>query len=74
MYQKQYILFRPNYAFSGWKFGLKKGRGERTVVLELLIKHILHVLINNSRTAWPTEILMPLFSFSDNSLQDDYVI
>ena len=32
------------------------------------------VLINNSRTAWPTEILMPLFSFSDNLLQDTYII
>ena len=26
---------------------------------------ILHILINNSRTAWPTEISMPYLSFSD---------
>ena len=32
------------------------------------------VLINNSRTAWPTEILMSNLSFSDNLLQDDYII
>ena len=35
---------------------------------------ILHVLINNSRTAWPTEISMPFLSFSDKLLHDTYVI
>ena len=30
------------------------------------------VLINNSRTAWPAKILMPLLSFSDNLLQGTY--
>ena len=29
-------------------------------------------MINNSRTAWPTEILMSFLSFSDNLLQDSY--
>ena len=24
------------------------------------------VLINNSKTAWPTKMLTPIFSFSDN--------
>ena len=32
------------------------------------------VLINNSRTAWLTKILMPFLSVSDNSLQDNYII
>ena len=31
------------------------------------------VLINNSRIAWPTRILMSVLSFSDNMLQDDYI-
>ena len=30
--------------------------------------NILQVLINNSRTAWPTKILMQILSFSDNNL------
>ena len=36
--------------------------------------NILHVLINNSRTAWPTEVLMPFLSSSENLLQDAYII
>ena len=28
------------------------------------------VLINDSRTVWPTNILMPFLRFSDNLLQD----
>ena len=37
-----------------------------TTVLDLLIKSILNiVLIHNSRTAWPTKIVMPFLSFSD---------
>ena len=31
------------------------------------------VLISNSRTAWPTKILMPFFSFSDNLLQGAHI-
>ena len=30
--------------------------------------------LNNSKTAWPTKILMSFLSVSGNSLQDDYVI
>ena len=36
--------------------------------------NILNVLINNSRSAWPTKIAMPFLSFSDNLLQDAYII
>ena len=32
------------------------------------------VLINNSRTTWPTEILMPYLFFADNLLQGAYLI
>ena len=32
------------------------------------------VFINNSRTAWPTKILMPILSFSDNLLQNADII
>ena len=32
------------------------------------------VLINNSRTSWPTTILIPFFSFSDNLLQDTSIL
>ena len=32
------------------------------------------VLINNSRTIWPTKVLMPFLSFSDNLPQDAYII
>ena len=32
------------------------------------------VLINNSRTNWQTNTLMPFFSFSDNFLQNGYII
>ena len=28
--------------------------------------NILHILNNNSRTAWPTELLMPILRFSEN--------
>ena len=31
-------------------------------------------LIKNSRTIWPTKILMPFFSFSGNLLQWAYII
>ena len=44
-------------------------------VLESLIKTIiLDVVINNSRTSWIIEILMPFLSFSDDLLQDAYII
>ena len=32
------------------------------------------VLINKSRTAWPTQILMLFLSSLDNLLQDTYII
>ena len=32
------------------------------------------VLINNSRTAWPTNMLLPFLSSLDNLLQDAYII
>ena len=32
------------------------------------------VLINNSRTAWLTKIVMPFLSVSDNLLRDNYII
>ena len=32
------------------------------------------VLINNSRTTWPTKILMPFLKFSDILLWDAYII
>ena len=32
------------------------------------------VLINNSSTAWPNKMLMPFLHFSDNLLQDAYII
>ena len=32
------------------------------------------ILINNSRTAWPTSVLMPFLSFFDNLLYDEYII
>ena len=45
------------------------------VVLELLIKTCRNiVLINNSRTAWPTKISMLFLSPSDNLLQDACII
>ena len=43
------------------------------MVKVILIKNILHVLINNSRTAWPTEMLITLFKFPDNMLQDIHI-
>ena len=43
-------------------------------VLELLIKNnSLVILINNLRTTWPTNILKPFLSFSDNLLQDGFI-
>ena len=33
----------------------------------------MHVLINKSRTAWSSEIVMPFVSFSDILLQDNHV-
>ena len=42
------------------------------VVLESLIKPAKYCFINNSRTAWPTEMLMQLLSLSHNLLQDAY--
>ena len=41
-------------------------------VIDLNMKNI--VLISNSRTAWPTKILVPLLSFTDNLLQDAHII
>ena len=32
------------------------------------------VLVNKTRTDWPAEILMSFLSFSDNFLQDTYII
>ena len=37
------------------------------------ILHVLMNMINNSKTAWPTEILMLFVSFSHNLLQDEYI-
>ena len=36
--------------------------------------NILNVLINNSKTVWPTRILMLFLSFLDKLLQDAYTI
>ena len=36
--------------------------------------NIVHVLINNSRTAKPTKISMPFMRFSGNLLQDNHII
>ena len=44
------------------------------VVLELLIKTQNIVLINNSKTIWPTDILMLFLNFFDNLLQDAYIV
>ena len=38
------------------------------------ILHVLMKMINNSKTAWPTEILMPFVSFSHILLYDEYII
>ena len=47
------------------KNGIKILIGQST--FELLIQNnALNVLINNSRTVWPTEILLPFLSFSFN--------
>ena len=35
--------------------------------------NILHILINNSRTAAPTKILMPFLSSSDNLFPDHII-
>ena len=36
--------------------------------------NILHISINNnSRIAWPTDILIPFFSFLDNLFHDVYI-
>ena len=32
------------------------------------------ILINNSRTAWPSQILMPFLSFADNLIHDACII
>ena len=42
--------------------------------LKNAIKMWNYCLVNNSRTAWPTENLMSFLSFSDNLLQDAYII
>ena len=43
--------------------------------LELAIKTIFcPILTNNWRIAWPSQILMPFLSFSDNFLQYTYII
>ena len=44
------------------------------VIDQNMYNNILHVLINNSRTLWSSEILMPFLSFSDNFLVDAYII
>ena len=36
--------------------------------------NILHVLINNSESAGPTRIIVPILNLSDNSLQDNHII
>ena len=43
-------------------------------VLGLLIKTVINILINNSRTAKPTNIFMTFLSFSENILEDDHII
>ena len=42
-------------------------------VCMLWIKQIF-ILINNSRTTWPTSLLMPFLSSLDNLLRDAYII
>ena len=32
------------------------------------------VLLNNSQTGWPTKIVMQFLSFSDNLLEDAYIM
>ena len=51
-----------------------KSRGQ--AVLELLINMQNFVAINNSKTLWPTisKMLKPFVTFSDNLLQDAYLI
>ena len=34
----------------------------------------MYVLINNSRTAWPAEILSSVLSFADNLLKDPFTL
>ena len=51
-----------------WNFNKPKG----TWVIDQ--NNILHVLINNSRTAWHTKISMPFVSFSDKLLLGNQII
>ena len=51
-----------------WNFSMPHGSWD----IDQYVQNI--VLINKSRTAWHTEILMPFSSFSDNLLQDAYII
>ena len=34
----------------------------------------MYIVINSSRTAWPTKILIPFLRFSDSLLQDSHTV
>ena len=42
--------------------------------LSYLQHNILHVLINNPRTAWPTKIVVPFFEFLGKFASDNHII
>ena len=48
------------------------GRPHGSCIINQNVPNI--VLINNSRTTWPTKILMPFSSFTDYLLQDAYIV
>ena len=56
------------------KNGIKILVGQAFLEVELLIKPWNFVLIINSTIVWPTEILLPFLSFSDNLFKDAYII
>ena len=81
------LIFDIQYEYRLWKCGLTilvtfwSLKQEVSEIEEKLPQGLLWqpsvysvILICNSRTAWPTEVLMPFLSFSDNLLQDTYII
>ena len=71
--KNELCILKKNLFSRNSKNGIEILVGQEVFKLQIKTVKML-VWINNSRTDWPTLILMPFFSFLDNLLQDAYII